>query len=280
MRIELRGRDVVAARLPALVEHARQLTAAGRRPTLALVRLGEKPDDLAYERQILRRAEAVGIQVRAHVLPEAAPARLLAEAAEQISADPSIHGCLLFRPLADAAAEAAFAAALAPEKDVDGMTRGSLARIYAGSGTGFAPCTAEAVFEVLDHYEIPLEGASVTLVGRSLVIGRPAALLAMHRNATVTVCHSRSRDLAAACRRADILIVAAGRRGLIRAECLRDGQIIIDVGIHVLEDGSITGDVDPAVLPAACRVTPVPGGLGPVTTLSLARHVIEAAAAR
>ncbi|MDI9497203.1 MAG: bifunctional 5,10-methylenetetrahydrofolate dehydrogenase/5,10-methenyltetrahydrofolate cyclohydrolase [Bacillota bacterium] len=280
MKMELRGREVIAARLPALAERARLLTEAGRRPTLALVRLGEKPDDLAYERQILRRAEAVGIQVRAYVLPVDAPAGLLTETARQISDDPTIHGCLLFRPLGDPVAEAAFAAELAPEKDVDGMTRGSLARIYAGSGTGFAPCTAEAVFELLDHYEIPLEGANVTLVGRSLVIGRPAALLAMHRNATVTVCHSRSRDLAAACRRADILIVAVGRRGLIQADCLQGGQVIIDVGIHVLEDGSITGDVDPAVLPDDCRVTPVPGGLGPVTTLSLARHVIEAAEGR
>ena len=197
----------------------------------------------------------------------------------RINEDGAIHGCLLFRPLPRHLDEAAVCAALSPVKDVDGITSGSLASVFSGDGQGYPPCTAQACLELLDYYGFEPTGRRAVVVGRSLVIGRPAAMLLLNRNATVTLCHTRTADLAAECRRAELLIAAAGRAGIIGANCLSPGQVVIDVGINVDAAGHLVGDVDFAAAEAVVgAVTPVPGGVGAVTTSVLARHVLDAAA--
>ncbi len=200
-------------------------------------------------------------------------------AVEDINTDSAVHGCLMFRPLPAGLDENAVAAALDPAKDVDSMTPASLLTTLSGRGEGFAPCTAEAVLALLDHYGVELDGAKVAVVGRSLVIGRPVAAMLTARNATVTTCHTHTRDLAAECCAADIVVAAVGRARTIGADAVREGQTIIDVGINWDEAaGKLVGDVDfDAAEPIVGAITPVPGGVGAVTTAILAKHVIEAA---
>lgn len=275
----LRGAPVAAALTERLALRAADLAARGVMPTLATVRVGERADDLAYERGACKRCEKVGIAVRRTVLPADCPQSDLMAAIEGVGADASVHGCLLFRPLPPHLDEAAARAALDPAKDVDGVTAGSLYGVLASEPAGFPPATAAAVLELLDHYGIGLPGTEVTVVGRSLVIGKPVSLMLQARDATVTMCHTRTRDLAAACRRADVLVVAAGRAGVIGADAVRAGQVVIDVGINWDADaGALVGDVAfGAVEPVVAAITPVPGGIGAVTTAVLAKHVVEAA---
>ncbi len=276
----LKGAPVVAAMNQRTAARCAALQEKGIRPTLAVVRVGAREDDLAYERGVKTRCAKVGVEVRSFVLePDASQAELIA-LLHQINQDPGLHGCLLFRPLPPQMKDAEVRAALAPEKDVDGITDSSLAAVFTGAGTGYAPCTAAACVEILDYYGIPLEGRRVTVVGRSLVVGKPAAMLLDRRNATVTICHSRTKDLPAVCREADILVVAMGRRGAIGADCVRPGQVVVDVGIHADEEGKLCGDVRFAEAePAAGAITPVPGGVGTVTTSVLVEHVVAAAEA-
>ena len=197
----------------------------------------------------------------------------------RVNGDPSIHGCLMFRPLPRTLDQDAACAALDPAKDVDCITAGSLYGVFANQPTGFPPCTAEAVVALLDHYGYELSGARVTVVGRSLVIGKPVSMMLQARNATVTMCHTRTSDLAAECSRAQILVAAAGHAGTVGADCATPGQVVVDVGINWDESaGRLVGDVDfEAVEPIVRAITPVPGGVGSVTTAILARHVVEAA---
>ena len=243
------------------------------------MRVGEREDDLSYERGALKRCEKVGIEARRILLPADVLQDELLAAIEDINADPAVHGCLMFRPLPVGLDEDAVAAALDPAKDVDSMTPASLLTTLSGRGEGFAPCTAEAVLALLDHYGVELDGAKVAVVGRSLVIGRPVAAMLTARNATVTTCHTHTRDLAAECRSADIVVAAVGRARTIGADAVREGQTIIDVGINWDEAaGKLVGDVDfDAAEPIVGAITPVPGGVGAVTTAILAKHVIEAA---
>ena len=241
--------------------------------------MGERPEDLSYERGAVKRCEKVGIAVKRFVLSEDASQEELTALLRQINGAPDIHGCLLFRPLPRHMDEGAVCAALSPAKDVDGITPGSLASVFSGDQLGYPPCTAQACMELLDYYGYDLTGRRAVVVGRSLVIGRPAAMLLLGRNATVTLCHTRTADLAAECRQAEVLIAAAGKAKVIGADHLAPGQVVIDVGINVDEDGSLTGDVDFAAAQDVVRaITPVPGGVGAVTTTVLARHVLEAAA--
>ena len=275
----LTGKPVVDRLAHELAPRIEALGRAGIVPALAIVRMGERPDDLSYERTAQKRAESLGIAVRPFVLPEDAPQEVLEAALAEVNADASIHGCLLFRPLPRHMDEGAVCAALSPAKDVDGITPGSLASVFSGDRQGYPPCTAQACMELLDYYGYDLTGRRAVVVGRSLVIGRPAAMLLLGRNATVTLCHTRTADLAAECRRAEVLIAAAGKAKVIGADHLAPGQVVIDVGINVDEDGSLTGDVDFAAAQDVVRaITPVPGGVGAVTTTVLARHVLEAAA--
>lgn len=259
----------------------RALKEHGIVPTLAVVRVGAREDDLAYERGVLKRCEGVGVAVRRFALePEVSQEELL-ELIGRINADEGIHGCLLFRPLPQPLEEAALCAALESDKDVDGITEASLAGVFTGSGVGFPPCTAQAVVEILDYYGVELSGCRVTVVGRSLVVGKPVAMLLDRKNATVTLCNSRTRNLSELCRQADVLVVAMGRRGAIGGECFRPGQMVVDVGIHVNEAGKLCGDVRADEAEGVVQaLTPVPGGVGAVTTAVLVRHVVRSAARR
>lgn len=273
-----KGAPVAAALTEELSQRAQTLVAKGITPTLAIVRVGERPEDLSYERGALKRCEKVGIAVRQYLLTAASSQTDLMEVIEEINRDDSIHGCLLFRPLPKHMDEAAICAALSPAKDVDGITAGSLAAVFSGSGAGYPPCTAQACLEILDHYGYELKGKRAVVVGRSLVIGKPVSMLLLGRHATVTICHTRTADLPAECRRADLLVAAAGKAGAVSAQCLASGQVVLDVGINVDEDGNLVGDVDFAAAENTVEaITPVPGGVGAVTTSVLARHVIEAA---
>lgn len=273
-----KGAPVAAALTEQLSQRAQALIAKGVTPTLAIVRVGERPEDLSYERGALKRCEKVGIAVRQYLLIAASSQTDLMEVIKEINRDDSIHGCLLFRPLPKHMDEAAVCAALSPAKDVDGITAGSLAAVFSGSGAGYPPCTAQACLEILDHYGYELKGKRAVVVGRSLVIGKPVSMLLLGRHATVTICHTRTADLPAECRRADVLVAAAGKAGAVSAQCLAPGQVVLDVGINVDEDGNLVGDVDFAAAENTVEaITPVPGGVGAVTTSVLARHVIEAA---
>jgi methylenetetrahydrofolate dehydrogenase (NADP+)/methenyltetrahydrofolate cyclohydrolase len=242
--------------------------------------VGEKEDDRAYEGSAIRRCEAAGLGVKPWAFPADVPETLLLDRLRSLNKDGSVHGILVLRPLPAHISDAAVRETLLPEKDVDGITGGSLAGVFTGEAAfrGFPPCTAEACMELLSYYRIGVEGRRAVVIGRSLVVGRPAAMLLMHRNATVTVCHTRTRDLAAVVREGDIVIAAAGRPESIGADCFREGQTVIDVGIHVKPGGALCGDVrfgEAERLVAA--LTPVPGGVGPLTSVLLVKHVIQAA---
>lgn len=275
----LRGAPVAAAISEEVAARAASLAGRGVVPTLAILRVGQRPDDLSYERAAARRCEKVGVGVRRLALPEDAGTEVLLDTVRLVNKDPSIHGCLIMRPLPAHVDEAAVCAALDPAKDVDGVTAGSLYGVFAARPVGFPPCTAQAVLALLDHYGIRLSGARASVVGRSLVIGRPVAMMLLARDATVTLCHTRTADLAAELRDADVVVVAAGHAGTVGADALRPGQVVVDVGINWDElSQSLVGDVDAAAADGVVRaITPVPGGVGSVTTAILARHVVEAA---
>lgn len=260
---------------------AAELKEQGITPTLAILRVGEREDDLAYERGALKRCDKNGIAVKQVVLPETVSQDELVHTIQTLNGDDSVHGVLMFRPLPKTLDEPAACETLLPEKDVDGITRGSMATIYAGVGSGFAPCTAEACIAVLKHYGVDISGKRAVVVGRSLVIGKPVAMLLLQKanNATVTVCHSRTRDLPEVVRGADIVIAALGRAETLGADCFAPGQIVLDVGINWSETkNKLVGDVDfDAASKIVKAITPVPAGVGSVTTAVLARHVVEAA---
>lgn len=273
-----KGAPVSAALSERIRADVQALGARGVIPRLAIVRAGASPDDLAYERGASKRAAALGVETETVALPlDVTQERLLDELA-RLNAAPEVHGILLLRPLPAHIDETAACNAILPDKDVDGVTNASLAAVFTGAPHGFAPCTAAACIALLDHYGVELAGKRAVVVGRSLVVGRPLAMLLLHRNATVTLCHTRTRDLAAVCREADILVAAAGREGVVGAAHVSAGQVVLDVGIHVREDGTLCGDVAfDEVEPVVAAVTPVPGGVGSVTTAVLLRHVVQAA---
>ncbi|MBR3486626.1 MAG: bifunctional 5,10-methylene-tetrahydrofolate dehydrogenase/5,10-methylene-tetrahydrofolate cyclohydrolase [Clostridia bacterium] len=275
----LKGKPVADAINERTAAAVNELKEKGVVPTLCIVRVGERPDDLSYENGAMKRAAAVGVEVVRRIFPTDVSEEELVSAIDGINADPAIHGVLLFRPLPRHINEARVCNALAPEKDMDGITDMSMAGVYAQKKLGFPPCTAQAVIELIDHYGIDLTGANVTVIGRSLVIGKPVSMMLIKKNATVTICHTRTRGTAEIARNADIIVAAAGSKRMVDTEFVREGQIVIDVGINWDEEqGRIVGDVDlDAVSPIVSAVTPVPGGVGGVTTSVLMSHVAEAA---
>ena len=274
----MKGLPVANALTETLVERVAALNAKNVTPTLAILRVGERSDDISYETGAMKRCAKVGIAVRRFLLPVDCTQDQLLSAIREINEDSAIHGCLMFRPLPDKAMEEAACALLSPEKDVDCMTAGSLATVFTGKGAGYPPCTAQACIELLDHYEIPLAGKRVAVIGRSLVIGRPVSMMLQARNATVTMCHTKTVNMADVCRDAEILVVAAGKAGVVDESFASPGQIIVDVGINVNAEGKLCGDVKfGEVEPIVESLTPVPGGIGSVTTAVLAKHVIQAA---
>ncbi len=268
----LTGTPAAAAIYVQVREHAAALDAP---PCLAAVSVGAQPDDRAYLRSIAQAAEGCGIAVRPVPLPADCAPDTLTDTLRALSTDGAVHGVLLLRPLPEALRAQEILDTLDARKDVDGMTTRSLGALVTGAA-GFAPCTAEACMELLRAHGIDPAGRRVTIVGRSLVIGRPAALLLTRADATVTLCHRKTPDLAARCRDADILLAAAGAPGLITTDFVRPGQIVLDAGATALPDGTLRGDVAPEA--AAITVcTPVPGGIGSVTTALLLRHTVQAA---
>ena len=273
----MKGAPVAAAMTEQMAARTERLKQAGVMPTLCILRLGERPGDLVYERSAMKRCGKVGIDVREIVLPEGCTRERLLETIEQVNRDSAIHGLLMMRPLPVREDEDAARALLAPEKDVDGITAIAQSKVFTGAGAGYPPCTAQAVIEILDHYGVELAGRRAAVIGRSLVVGRPVAMMLMARDATVTLCHTRTEDLPELCRQADILVSAAGRAGLVTGAFTRPGQVIVDVGINV-RAGKLCGDVDfAAAEPLVGAITPVPGGVGAVTTAVLAAHVVQAA---
>lgn len=274
----LKGAPVVAAMNERNAALCEQLKAKGITPTLAVVRVGEREDDLSYERGVMTRCGKVGVAVKQFVLPANATQEQLLRVLDEVNTDDGIHGCLLFRPLPKQFDDRTVRAALRPEKDIDGITDGSLAGVFTNTAIGYPPCTAQACLEILKYYQVPLSGRRAVVVGRSLVVGKPAAMMLDRENATVTLCNSRTRALPALCKEADIVVVAMGRQGFIGSDCLREGQVVVDVGIHVNAEGKLCGDVrfDEAE-PLVEAITPVPGGVGTVTTSVLVGHVVDAA---
>ena len=278
MSVILKGAPVVAAMNEANAARCAALREKGVVPTLAVVLVGAREDDLSYEKGVMARCAKVGVEVKQFLLPADAAQEELLGVIACINADPSIHGCLLFRPLPRQFDDRTVRAALAPEKDIDGITDGSLAGVFTNTALGYPPCTAQACLEILKFYGIPLSGRRAVVVGRSLVVGKPAAMMLDRENATVTLCNSRTRDLPEVCREADIVVVAMGKAGAVGAEHLREGQVVVDVGIHVNEEGKLCGDVRfGEAEPLVEAITPVPGGVGTVTTSVLVSHVVEAA---
>ena len=267
--------DAIAADLEHRVE---RLHILGIDPTLAIVRVGSRPDDLSYERTANRRAKALGLSTCVYEMDEKVSQERLLLQIRRINADSSVHGCLIFRPLPSSMEDKLVCDELAMGKDVDGVSTASLGAVFTDANEGFAPCTAEACVKTLDFYEIPIEGKHVVVVGRSLVVGKPVAMLLLRRNASVTICHSRTNDLAEIMRTADIVICATGRARAYDASYFRPGQTVLDVGINFDTEGNLCGDVDyDSVASIVDAITPVPGGLGSVTTSITMEHTVFAA---
>lgn len=274
----LSGKDVAQSITEELIARRKELEENGKKPTLAIVRVGENPSDLAYERGALARAEKIGIIVEKHLLDEAVKTEDVLGEIESLNKDKNIDGILLFRPLPKHIDDDKVRNAIAKEKDVDGIGDLAMAGVYSGKKIGFPPCTAEACIEILKHYNIELEGAKATVIGRSLVIGKPIAMMLIKENATVTVCHTKTKNLEGVTKNADIIIAAAGQAKTVIADFIKDGQTIIDVGINFDETGKMIGDVDfDAAIKKDIAITPVPGGVGAVTSSILMKHVIDAA---
>ena len=272
----LKGIDVANAINEKLIKEGTDM--GGRVPKLAIIRVGERPDDMSYERGATKKMEKVGFACETFVFPETIDNEAFQKEFDAINDNPQIDGILLLRPLPKHLDEEAVVDRISPEKDLDGISPVNLAKVFAGDKTGFAPCTAEAVVEMLDFAGIDVTGKRVTVVGRSLVIGKPVSMLLLKKNATVTICHTKTKDMKEECRRADILVAAAGVAKMINAEYVGKGAVVIDVGINVDNNGKLCGDVDTDGISSLASVaTPVPGGVGSVTTSVLAKHLLQAA---
>ena len=278
MAKQLLGKEVVSALNEKIIADVKVLNDKGVTPTLGLIRVGEKEDDLSYERAACKRCETLGVGYEKLTLPEDVSQEELIATIKKVNNDNNIHGVLMFRPLPSHLDEAVIVNTLSPAKDVDGITDGSMVGVFASTNQGFPPCTARACMEILKHYKIDCTGKRTVVVGRSLVIGKPVAMMLIKENATVTICHTRTVDMPAVVREAELVIVAAGRAGVIDDSYLSAGQTVIDVGINFTDEGKLCGDVDFAKAePIVEAITPVPGGVGAVTTSVLVGHVVEAA---
>lgn len=273
----LSGKEVADHLNEDLIRRVDILKQSGIHPSLCIVRVGENPGDLSYERGARSRCEKVGVNCNTIHLPQNVSQDELISVIDGLNGDNSVHGVLLLRPLPKSLDEYVIVNRLCVKKDVDGMTDLSMSSLLTGKRNGFVPCTAEAAMAFLDYYGIDCTGKRAVVIGRSLVFGKPAALMLIGRNATVTVCHTKTTNLPSVVREADIVMVAAGHPDTIGAECLREGQIVIDVGINMGPDHKLCGDVnDTEAMSIVSAITPVPGGVGAVTTSILAKHVVEA----
>ena len=276
----LDGKAVAAAVRAEVRARAERLIARGIRPGLAVVLVGEDPASQVYVRNKDRAAQGAGFEVRTERLPATTSQAELQRVVDALNADDSVHGILVQLPLPAGLDAAAVVARLDPSKDVDGLTPANAAALLTGA-EGLVPCTPAGCIELLDRAGVELAGSRVVVLGRSMLVGKPFALLALARHATVTVCHSRTRDLPAVCREADVLVAAVGRAELVRGAWIRPGAAVLDVGINRREAGGLVGDVafDEA-REVAGVITPVPGGVGPMTIAMLLRNTALSAARR
>ena len=261
-----------------LIKEVNELSKEGIIPKLSILRVGEKANDLAYERGALKKCETIGIETEVTVLDEGVTQEQYLEALQKLNDDQKVNGILTFRPLPKGIDEEVIKHVIAPEKDVDCFNPLNTAKVMEGDKTGFPPCTPTAVVEILKHYNVDLNGANVAVLGRSMVVGKPVSMLLLGENATVNICHSRTKNLAEVTSKADILVAAVGRARMVTPEYIKEGAVVIDVGINAKpEGGGICGDVDTdSVVEKASMITPVPAGVGSVTTSVLAKHVIKA----
>lgn len=274
--ITLKGAEVSAKIKEQVAEDLKKLD--GLVPTLAIVRVGEKPDDMSYERGAKKKLDSFGLRAESFVFPADISDEEFKAAFRKICQDERITGILLLKPLPGQICEKDIDRMIDPKKDLDGISPENIAKVFAGDPTGFAPCTAEAVIEVLKAYDIPVSGKRATIVGRSMIVGKPLSMLLLKENATVTVCHTRTADLKGTCKNAEILVAAAGKAKMLDGDYVGEDAVVIDVGINVDEDGKLCGDVDfSSIQEKASMATPVPGGVGAVTTAVLAKHLVRAA---
>ena len=276
--LELRGKKVSDG----IKEYvSKELETLSFVPKLAIVRVGENPDDMSYERGATKKLKSFGLDVASYVFPQDISDEAFKKAFKDINEDEEVTGILLLRPLPRTINEKDIENMIDPKKDLDGISPINIAKVFAGDTTGFSPCTAEAVIEVLKAYDIELTGKRVTVVGRSMVVGKPVSMLLLKENATVTMTHTRTVDLKKTCSDAEIVIAAAGRAKMLNSDYCGQDAVMIDVGINVDENGKLCGDVDYATLDGkASAATPVPGGVGTITTAVLAKHLIQAAKMR
>lgn len=276
--LELRGKKVSDGIKEYVSKELETLTFV---PKLAIVRVGENPDDMSYERGATKKLKSFGLDVASYVFPQDISDEDFKKAFKDINEDDEVTGILLLRPLPRTINEKDIENMIDPKKDLDGISPINIAKVFAGDTTGFSPCTSEAVIEVLKAYDIELTGKRVTVVGRSMVVGKPVSMLLLKENATVTMTHTRTVDLKKTCSDAEIVIAAAGRAKMLNSDYCGQDAVMIDVGINVDENGKLCGDVDYATLDGkASAATPVPGGVGTITTAVLAKHLIQAAKMR
>ena len=279
----LKGKPVADKINEQTVAMAEKLLSQNIVPTLAILRVGNNPSDVAYEESAVKKAKTLGIHVEKYIMDIKADESDVLDVLKIINDDENIHGVLMFRPLPKGIDEEKVRNHLSVAKDVDGITDAALGGLFTGNMLGFPPCTAEAAMTILKYYGIELAGKKAVVIGRSLVVGKPVAMMLMTQNATVTVCHSRTpkEDLKSACIDADIIICATGKINTLTADCVNGKQVVIDVGINFDEDGKMCGDADfEAVKNNVKAITPVPGGVGGVTTALLMHHTVAAAAAK
>jgi len=273
----LKGKPVADNISEGLIKEVEVLREKGINPKLTIIRVGARGDDLAYERGALNRCAKVGVETEVRELQEDITQEDFIEELRKINKDKNVHGILVFRPLPKQLKEEVIKYEIAPEKDVDCLSPINAAKLLEGDNTGFPPCTPMAVIEILKHYEIPIEGKKAVVLGRSMVVGKPAALLLLKENATVTICHSRTQELSKVTADGDILVAAIGKGKFVKEDFIKEGAVVIDVGINVDEEGNLHGDVDfEGCENKASMITPVPAGVGSVTTSILAKHVIKA----
>jgi len=273
----IKGKPVADAITIQVKKEAEEIKQKGIFPKLKIVRVGEREDDLAYERAAVKRMGSCGILCEVLSLPLKIDEENFMEELKRVDEDKTVHGILLFRPLPEQINENSVKFIISPEKDIDCFNPINVAKLLEGDESGFLPCTPSAAMETLKFYNVNLKGSEAVVVGRSMVVGKPMAMLLLKEHATVTICHSKTKNLADVSKKADILIAAIGKSNMISEDYVKEGAVVIDIGINVDEHGNITGDVKTQdCLDKASLITPVPSGVGSVTTAVLAKHVIKA----
>ena len=273
----IKGKPVADKISEELVQEIEELKGKGIEPKLSILRVGARPDDLAYERGALGRCKKVGVATEVIELPEDITQDDFVKELEKLNDDKAVNGILIFRPLPEQLDESVIKYVISPEKDVDCLSPVNVGKMTEGDKTGFPPCTPTAVMEILKYYEVDLEGKDCAIIGASMVVGKPAALLLLNENATISVCHIFTKDSAKVASQAEVVVVGVGVPKLVKENWIGKGAVVIDVGINVDEEGNLCGDVDfDGVKDKASMITPVPGGVGSVTTSILAKHVVKA----